>query len=352
LSERLGTRLARRAAGFLRELWVYVLLAVLLTTIIGAVRQLGDPAALSALFVGNLVLSCSIGASCELAAVLALGAGSERTPRSLAPLRVVPVMALAVWVGVGLGLAAVGVLFAGSERLFPPRAVLLISVPTSLLMAGVAVLRDRAQREQAQRREVEHALEGARLAALSARTDPHFLFNSLNGIAALIPEDPERAERAVLALAALFRYVLEGAGSELVPLADELAFVRAYLALESLRFGERLAVSIEIATEAADARVPPLALQPLVENAVRHGLSTGAARLALEVRAEREGDALLLVVDDDGPGPGGSRHHGAGTSHAHLGERLALAYGGAARFETGRSPRGGFRAKLTLPRCR
>jgi LytS/YehU family sensor histidine kinase len=146
----------------------------------------------------------------------------------------------------------------------------------------------------------------------------------------------------------MFRYVLEGSQSTFVRLADELEFVRGYLELEALRFGERLSFALEVASELRDTPIPPLLLQPLVENAVHHGMrETGRGRVS--VHAARTGDFLLLTVDDDGRGPLASSHRGAGTSHETLRARLALLYGDAARLSTSSSPLGGFRAQVHIP---
>jgi two-component system sensor histidine kinase AlgZ len=341
-----------RSRRFAREFWVYVLLAVLLTTVISAVHEVSHAGQLSVLFVANLVLSVCIGASCELGALLALSSPRvEALTGAKRALVLLPLLALCVFGGVQVGLLLLRAFAPESAPLFSQRAVLLISAPTTLAMVGVGALRDRSSHEREQRERVEQELELVRLRALSARTEPHFLFNALNGIASLIAEDAERAERAVLSLAAMFRYVLEGSDAAHVTIAEELAFVRAYLALEQLRYGERLLATVQLEPGLEAAQIPPLLLQPLVENAVRHGLSAApSGRLSLEVRVCEVGDALVITVDDDGPGALGSQHRGSGTSHSDLRKRLALAYGDGARFETGASALGGFRAMLQLPR--
>lgn len=150
----------------------------------------------------------------------------------------------------------------------------------------------------------------------------------------------------------MFRYVLDGSRAHMVNLADELAFVRSYLGLEQLRFAERLRVTIEIEPGLEVMLIPPLLLQPLVENAVRHGTSVSREPVQIALCARSTAGQIELSVDDDGPGPGSSHHHGTGSSHADLRTRLALVYGANAVFETGRSPLGGFRALLRLPRAK
>jgi two-component system, LytTR family, sensor histidine kinase AlgZ len=350
VSASIDARLRQSALALARDLWVYVLLAGLLTILIVSLTHVADAGQISMLFVGNLMISVSVGMACELARalVLARAAVAER-PRAQRVLISVPVFAAAVFVGAELGYRLVHALLLAGSSAFQHRQVLLISGPVTLVMVAVGALRELSVREGGRRREAERQLEQARLSALSARTDPHFLFNSLNSIAALIADEPELAERAVLQLAAMFRYVLEGSGATDVRLGDELAFVRDYLALEALRYPDRLTVQLEVDAALHDARVPPLVLQPLVENALRHGLAARPVHLTVAVQIARSGDQLTIAVDDDGPGPGASQHRGARTSQADLRQRLALAYGDRASFETSRSPLGGFRAMLRLP---
>ena len=168
----------------------------------------------------------------------------------------------------------------------------------------------------------------AELKALKAQINPHFLFNTLNTIAALIHTHPDRAEATVERLAELFRYVLNGGERQMVPLRDEWAFVEGYLEIERARFGERLCVTRELTPEALDAPVPSLILQPLVENAVRHGQGADG-RIDLLVRVTLAGDEVLIAIADQGPGmPAGYRvgsSRGVGLRNVH--ERLRKAYG-------------------------
>jgi two-component system sensor histidine kinase AlgZ len=191
------------------------------------------------------------------------------------------------------------------------------------------------------------ALE-AQLQALQARTDPHFLFNSLNTVASLIPEDPVLAERTLERLADLFRYALEAGRVRTVRLERELAMVSDYLELQTARFGERLQTRLEVASGLEEVPVPPLLLQPLVENAILHGAARGrGARVDVTVR--REHDRLIIEVSDDGPGPGQSVHAGSGTSVRGVEERLRLHYAEAATLSLEARASGGCLAKLALP---
>lgn len=188
----------------------------------------------------------------------------------------------------------------------------------------------------------------AQLQALQARTNPHFFFNSLNTVASLIVEDPQLAERTLERLADLFRYALDSARTPLVPLTRELDIIRDYLAIQEARFGDRLHVSVSCDPAVANVEVPPLLLQPVVENAILHGLHDRAGG-RVDVRAWRDGDRVVIDVTDDGPGPGRSAHQGTATSVNDLGARLQLLFGDAAAFILAPLPAGGSLARVQLP---
>ena len=178
-----------------------------------------------------------------------------------------------------------------------------------------------ARLEQAERSALD-----AQLRALQAQTNPHFLFNSLNVVAGLIHEDPTLAERTLERFSSLFRYSIEGARESVVRLERELSFIEDYLEVQRLRFGARLDVVIESDPRAWGAEVPPLLLQPLVENAVLHGLSAGGA-VRVRVRVAREASGVALTVEDDGPGLGASAHRGTQSSLAALRKRIEATEG-------------------------
>ena len=210
-------------------------------------------------------------------------------------------------------------------------------------------LRARADKiERAERAQRQLALE-AQLQALQARTNPHFFFNSINTVACLISEDPVLAERTLERIADIVRYALESSPTREVALARELAIVRDYLEVQAARFGARLRWSVELAPDAAGALVPPLIVQPLVENAVLHGVASRTQGGEVEVRAYRVDDVVRIEVRDDGPGPEGSSHAGTRTSVADLTTRLALLYGSEGRMTSGRGPNGGYHACIELP---
>jgi sensor histidine kinase YesM len=188
----------------------------------------------------------------------------------------------------------------------------------------------------------------AQLASLESRVQPHFLFNTLNSIAALIPQDPAGAERMTGQLASLLRSSLDGAAVPLVPLQQELRSVRDYLEIERVRFGERLRFRITMPDGIEQVTVPRFALQTLVENSVKFAVSPRREGGFVEVEAEALPERVRLSVNDDGPGfdPAlAPDHHGL----ALLRERLALSFGGRASLEVSSRP-GRTAVTVTVPR--
>jgi len=189
-------------------------------------------------------------------------------------------------------------------------------------------------------RQVEHErasklLAEAQLSSLESRIHPHFLFNTLNSIAALIPSNPQRAEDTVGKLASLLRFSLSANQSGLVPLSQELKIVRDYLEIEKTRFGERLRYQIAVPEELAEVNLPPLALQLLVENSVKHVVSQQSQGAEIRIHGAMNAGRIVLEVSDDGPGftlaaitPG----HGLDNLIA----RLELLFGGAGQLEVRR----------------
>jgi len=191
-------------------------------------------------------------------------------------------------------------------------------------------------------------LAQAELSALKMQLQPHFLFNTLNAIAALLKTNPDAAEGMILQLSDFLRVTLNNTGREDVTLREELDFLERYLAIEKTRFQDRLSTRFRILTEVLDARVPNLLLQPLVENAIRHGIAKDRRAGRLEVSATHEKGRLLLRVTDDGPGaPQGRINEGIGLTNTR--ERLRHLYGEAYSLEYGNAPGGGFRVSLSLP---
>ncbi|MGA2326406.1 MAG: histidine kinase [Bryobacteraceae bacterium] len=190
------------------------------------------------------------------------------------------------------------------------------------------------QRELEQERERKLALE-ARLASLESRIHPHFLFNTLNSISALIPVDAERAEEMLGRLAALLRSSLDSTRKPFIPLSAELGLVKSYLDIETARFGDRLRFRFTAPSETQELLVPPLAVQCLVENAVKHGIAKQVSGGEIEVVARLEPAGLRIEVRDSGPGfdlAGVSPGHGLD----NLVARLETLFGSAARLEVAR----------------
>jgi sensor histidine kinase YesM len=224
-----------------------------------------------------------------------------------------------------------------------------------LAIAGAAYAWLNAQRlrEEAARAAQADALRArAELAALRSQLNPHFLLNTLHAALGLVRRDPALAERALERLGQVLHYGLRMHRESLdqVTLADEWAFVRSYLDIESLRLEERLRLDVDVDPEAMPGLVPPFVLQPLVENAILHAVAprTAGGRVAITVR--RRGDHLRLEVCDDGPGmPAQLGPAEGGLGLRLLRERLALLYAGAARLSLEKGDGGGLRATIDLP---
>ncbi len=188
----------------------------------------------------------------------------------------------------------------------------------------------------------------AELRFLRAQLNPHFLFNALNGIRALIAEDPARAQVAVTRLASLLRAALGAANADTVPLERELAVVDDYLAIEALRFEERLAVAVDVAPDALAAPVPSMLVLTLVENGIKHGIAKSPAGGEIAVRARVAGGALEVAVSNTSAGEGdGAPGHGIGIANAV--ERLELLFGPHAELRLDRSARDRTTAAVRIP---
>jgi signal transduction histidine kinase len=198
---------------------------------------------------------------------------------------------------------------------------------------------------------LEAQLVEARLGALEMQLHPHFLFNTLNTIATLIHEDADAADRMVTRLSDLLRVVLRREAGQTVSLAEEIDFVRKYLEIESVRFQDRLEVRWRIDPNAHQATVPMLLLQPLVENAVRHGVAQVDGPCLIEITVRRVDERLHLEVMDNGPGirDGCDSDHHAGMGLRNTRERLQQLYGCRFSCELEHRPDGGCAARITIP---
>ncbi len=221
---------------------------------------------------------------------------------------------------------------------------LVIGVWLYFMVAGVAY----AARATARAARAETTAARSQLAALRGQLNPHFLFNALHTVVQLIPVEPARAGEAAEQLAALLRSASEE-DRDLVPLREERAFVERYLALEAMRFGERLRWRIDVDPRAEDAVVPSFVLQTLVENAVRHGAAPREETTTITLTARVAGAQLLIEVSDDGEGSESAAVEKGGTGLRRLRERLAALYGGDATLVTRSAPATGFTATVRLP---
>jgi two-component system LytT family sensor kinase len=230
-------------------------------------------------------------------------------------------------------------------------------LPVNLLayaaILGVVIAADstrRAQREQRAASALGTELAEARLEALRAQLNPHFLFNAMNSIAMLVRRnDNATAVTMIAGLSDLMRTFLDEHPPQEVSLRDELAFLDRYLAVERLRFQDRLRIRIETDPKALDGMVPNLVLQPLVENAIKHGISRRAAAGRLDIEARSANGTLTLTVRDDGPGVNGAGAltHGIGLRNVRA--RLEHLYGAEQSLTLMEAPGGGALVTVTLP---
>jgi LytS/YehU family sensor histidine kinase len=199
---------------------------------------------------------------------------------------------------------------------------------------------------------LETQLAKAQLMALKVQLHPHFLFNTLNSITELMHSDVRVAERVITRLSDLLRMTLENIGTQEVSLRDELDFVRGYLEIEQMRFQDRLHIDYEIAPETLDARVPNLMLQPLVENAVRHGISKSSKLGLIRIKTEIQGTRLCVYIRDNGPGlktNGYSPAANFGIGLSTTRTRLEFLYGKDHSLELNNLPEGGLEVRLVVP---
>ena len=221
----------------------------------------------------------------------------------------------------------------------------------ALIVAAVHGWRAAAQAQERGRRaaELERLLIEARLTSLTRQLHPHFLFNTLNTIAEFVRSDPARAEEMVIDLSELLHHALLASDHHVVPLAEELTLLDRYLDIQRARFGDRLRFEKRIAPGSLDALVPVLLLQPLVENAMRHGLDRSHRPVTVVLEARVFDNWIHVVVRDDAsPAPDAAPSAG-GIGLTNLRDRLAVLYGPAQRFAAGADPAGGFAVEFAFP---
>lgn len=197
--------------------------------------------------------------------------------------------------------------------------------------------------------ELEKRLVQAKLQALQMQLNPHFLFNTLHSISALMHRNVDAADRMIAQLSDLLRSALANSDAQEVTLKQELAFLERYLEIEKTRFGERLTVKMDIAADVLNALVPNLILQPLVENAIKHGIEPRARPGRIDLKAIREDGRLSLVVSDNGNGITGNAPSREGVGLSNTRARLRELYGSDHRFEMGNGPAGGLLVQLIIP---
>ncbi|HYW31791.1 MAG TPA: histidine kinase [Gemmatimonas sp.] len=229
-----------------------------------------------------------------------------------------------------------------------------------IMVAGVSYARQASERAVS----AEASAARAQLAALRAQLHPHFLFNALHTVVQLIPREPARAAEAAELVASMLRTTLDDE-RDLVTVADELAFVRRYVEIETLRFGDRLHVQVSCSPTAARALVPSFAVQTLIENAVQHGAAPKVAPTNVHIEASMRGDTLCLIVVDDGDGARAHPESGvtpldhtsrgdgrSGGGLLRLGERLRVLYGADASLRCAPIASGGFEARIEIRHVR
>ncbi|MDB4911253.1 MAG: hypothetical protein JWO39_2076 [Gemmatimonadetes bacterium] len=206
-------------------------------------------------------------------------------------------------------------------------------------------------RESQEREDLRVALAQAQLRSLRLQLNPHFLFNTMNGIVALIPSDPRSAERMLTGLSDFLRLSLHNAGEQEVPLEREILLLERYVMIQQLRFQDRLRISITVDPAANRALVPNLLLQPLAENAIRHGLSPRACGGKLEILAHRQGDTVQLAVIDDGVGCelNAPNELPKGIGLSNIREQLERLYGELHTFAVTTAPNAGFAVRISIP---
>jgi two-component system LytT family sensor kinase len=241
-----------------------------------------------------------------------------------------------------------GQLFAPFRQIARFRFLNQLLVYSAVLATGFAreyFLRDRRRQQHAV--QLQAQLAEARLDALRMQINPHFLFNTLHAVSALVERDPAGVRRMIARLSELLRRTIDSRATDEVPLRDELDLLRRYIEIMEIRFQGRLDVAMAVEDDAYSALVPNLILQPIVENALEHGVSRAGGEGKIEIAVRREGDDLVMTVRDNGPGINGAAPAGVGLANTKA--RLEQLYGDAATFALSSPAGGGTLARIVVP---
>jgi sensor histidine kinase YesM len=341
----------RAAFGTLPQRGVYSVIFNTGIAIILTSANFGGP------FFANFVYSQCIGLSAWL-----LIDGSRRLLWRDERPPLVPMIAL---VGVGMLCASLGGSWLAARSLGQPwpwsagrgTAALLISMVSALFAVTYFYQRGRAlnmevaaAREKSRADTIERQVAEAKLRLLQAQIEPHFLFNTLANVHALIPQDGVRAQQMLGHLDGFLRAALAAARKEHNTLADEFALLRNYLEILAIRMGSRLAFTLSLPPELSELKVPPMLLQPLVENAVKHGLEPKIEGGRVDVSAYEKEDLLCIQIADTGLGLDSHSAKGSDVGLAHVRERLASVYGPSASLDIASNSHGGVTATLRIPK--
>jgi len=286
----------------------------------------------------SLVHSLAIGFSIFLPIDLSrrLIWGEARPPR----LPMLALIGLSIVAGFFVGNALAGAIT--GRPIFGERVFMSIAVTA---FAGIGINwyfynRERVALLRAEAEKVERGAVEARLKLLQAQIEPHFLFNTLANLHSLIGADPKRAQAMLEHLNDYLRATLDAARRDSGTLGEEFALLRGYLEVLKIRMGSRLEFSLDLPQHLSSVRLPPMLLQPLVENAIKHGLEPKVEGGRIDVVASAEKDALCIRIEDSGLGIGRADTKGSGLGLAHVRERLAAAYAGKGSLEISERPAG------------
>jgi hypothetical protein len=349
---------------FVRELIIYQLVAVVLTLLVYP-----DSGFLKKLPVYLIVTNCIAWSIRSIFALGSLRVEFVRWPRLWQVAFGLPAVLAGCLVGVMIASELLRLLLhldmRSSLLMATFRASLPAAIIVTILILSYHSVRDRLETQAVEKERLRRLQARAELAALQSRMDPHFLFNTLDTMANLVHKEPDKVEEMVVRLADIYRKVLKLPSNERISLAEEFDLAQQYLAIEQVRLGDRLRYEVLLPDGLKETRVPPLLLQPLVENAVVHGIMPVPRGGHLALTARSEGERIRIAIEDDGPGidrpmdaSGAAVENGngaAGEPRSGFGlhstrERLRLAYHGRAELLIGSLPEGGTRITLELPR--